>query len=99
MPGPAASFVYPTVIVDCDAVPASLTVVTPNVVRLMSIYFNNTTSGPITVTVTNTAGKEYISAFEVPAFMPISFEYGMLRMTGIKWQASALGLNGQVEGY
>lgn len=85
------------------AVPTSLTVLTATSTRLYEIWCNNTTASSINLTITNTAGDEYVGG-STPYPFPASANGFILNTavglpnTGIKWQAGGVGLKCQIVG-
>jgi|GEM_PF-5301528 len=66
------------------------TVATASTVLVGNMFFQNITSGAVTVDVTNTAGTAIVKSFSIPANsnLNLNFQSGLLAV-GIKWWASA----------
>jgi hypothetical protein len=84
------------------AVPTSPTAATATTTCLMSISFNNTTAGPLTITVTDGQGTPValVSSFSLPAYSTVGWSWpnGVQMTTGVKWSASAAGVTGGMFG-
>ncbi len=81
------------------AVPTTLTQLTVGSPWLLEIDFANPTAALITAKVVNAAGDEIIPTVEVPANGDFQRMYSFKQAVGLKWQASASGLKGQIWGY
>lgn len=84
-----------------QVVPTMLTALSASTIAVSDWWCNNTTASAVTLTVTDTAGHAYTSAFSIPAnsiFNPF-FHKGLI-MQGIKWQAgTSSALNCQIIGF
>lgn len=81
------------------AVPSSTTVVTAGDTELAELSVTNTTSGNLTITLTNTAGVNIEDVVNVPPGAPTILIWNPpLRTLGLKWSASDVGLQGTVSG-
>lgn len=91
----------PTLNTGFMAVPTpSLTVISAvTTLYLYGFFFANTTSDPISVTVTDTAGLEILPARVVPPNDFISEGWALKPSIGLKWSATASGINGHIWGY
>ena len=84
------------------AVPTSPTAATATTTCLASLFFNNTTSGALTITVTDGQGTPValVSTFSLPGYSTVGWSWpnGMQMTTGVKWNASASGVTGGMFG-
>lgn len=79
--------------------PTTLTVVTASTIRARGVLLCNLTTAAVTVTITNTAGTQYLQDYPLQAGMTVYVPMGDATMVGVKWQASAAAsVNGQVVG-
>ena len=94
----------PTLDSDFITVPTSSTLV-PTVAAagtsawLQGANFCNTTTGTITVTLTDGAGNKILNAYPIGPSLSVSFEWAFMPVTGLKWLASVTGLTGKAWGY
>ena len=98
---PFTNSVAPTFNTGIQDVPTSLTSVTTALGWLLNAEFTNKTNATIWVSVTETTATSFVvyrmevSPGGEPKQMPTTFR----PLTGLKWQASAVGLMGQMWGY
>ncbi len=84
------------------AVPTSSTAVFTSTTCLMEVVMNNTTSGALTVTVSDNIATPIndILTFSIPAFSQVIQPlWGQSFTTGVKWTASGAGVTGGMLGY
>jgi hypothetical protein len=100
MPHIFDSFDPPDVLFELDELPLSLTSLTADVKRLVTIFLTNSTTSERTVTITNTAGKALITDYPIPANAAApALQFPFMYVDGLKWVASGAGVLGQVETY
>jgi hypothetical protein len=77
--------------------PSTSTAVTTDVLAgRTQLYFNNTDTATRTITVTDTAGNAYLSAFPMAANSNLTLNLAV-KITGLKWSADvAAKVGGQV---
>ncbi len=84
------------------AVPTASTAATTTTTCVTAIVLNNTTSGALTVTVSDNQATPVndILTFSIPAFSQVIQPlFGVQFTSGIKWNASATGVTGAIIGY
>jgi hypothetical protein len=104
MAWPFTTPVAPTFDTGVSAVPTGAPALVPGagattVYYVLGMVFTNTTAQAKTVTITDGAGAEVLAAYVVPAKEAKPFDYPFRPLTGIKWSASAAGVNGHIWGY
>lgn len=94
------SFDPPEVYLELQALPASLTIVTPDTFRLLSIFLTNTTNIDREITITNAAGVALVQNMALPANMPAPMlQFPMMEVAGLRITPDGTGINCQVEGF
>ena len=87
---------------ETPVVPATPTAATSTTTCLASLFFNNTTAGALTISVTDGQGTPValVSTFSLPAYSTVGWSWpnGMQMTTGVKWNASASGVTGGMFG-
>ncbi len=84
------------------AVPTTSTAVFSSTTCVAAIVLNNTTSGALTVSVSDNQGTPVsdVLTFSIPAFSQlIQPLHGVQFTSGVKWNASASGVTGAILGY
>lgn len=75
------------------------TITTGQAFNLEGINFANTTSGQLTVTVSDGSGSLILCTETIPGYTTFQRIYNRMPITGLKWFASATGINGKAWGY
>lgn len=65
---------------------------------MMGMHLANTTSENITVTATDGSSATIVPDVNVPANGVVIFAWNFMPLTGLKWMASAAGINGKAWG-
>ncbi len=99
MPWPFGDIAEPDYDSDFSDVPAVLTALSTDTIRLVGANIANTSGLERTLTVTDSAGKVLITAI-IPAGQTLPpLEWAFMKTIGIKWQADAAGVVAKLWGY
>lgn len=99
MPWPLETPEAPTFDTGFVEVETALTAKSTESLYIMGMYFSNPTDETITILVTDSAAGPIVPTMDVLPHNPIPIEVPFKPTEGLKWQASAAGLYGQVWGY
>lgn len=91
---------WPNVDPDLAAVPLVSTALEVDEVALLGAVFTNTSGVGRKITITDTAGLAVLFEVDIPeSGVPSSFEWPLLRLTGLKWLADGAGVVGKIWGW
>lgn len=100
MPGPATSFIVPTIYAAYQAVPSTLTPVATAAVMMPTGFFaNDHATATAVLRITDTAGLPIAPDVEIPAKTTWPLESSLMIFTGLKWIATGGTLYGGLTGY
>lgn len=82
------------------AVPDTPTTQEPSSLWLLGAHFNNPTTSPITVSLTDNSDNKIITELLIPAkSISPRLEFAFMPCAGLKWTASGIGIIGKLWGY
>src|ERR1051325_3973428 len=98
---PFTSITAPNFKASIQAVPTgSLGSITASLIRVLGMWITNNAATELWVTVTDDPGAVVLNQYPIPANDMKELEaLRCMEVTGLKWQAEAAGLQGQVEGW